>query len=47
LKIGKNKRFIVISIKMKIGKNRIAVLIGKDGEIKKEIESKLGVKINL
>jgi len=32
---------------MKIGKNRIAVLIGKDGEIKKEIENKLGVKINL
>ena len=32
---------------MKIGKNRIAVLIGKDGDIKKEIEDKLGVKINL
>jgi len=32
---------------MKIGKNRIAVLIGKDGEIKKEIENKLGVRINL
>jgi len=32
---------------MKIGKSRIAVLIGKEGEIKKEIESKLGVKINL
>jgi ribosomal RNA assembly protein len=32
---------------MKIGKNRIAVLIGRDGEIKKEIEEKLGVKINL
>ncbi|UCC21045.1 MAG: RNA-processing protein [Promethearchaeota archaeon] len=32
---------------MKIGKNRIAVLIGKDGEIKREIERKLGVKINL
>ena len=32
---------------MKIGKNRIAVLIGKDGKIKQEIEKKLGVKINL
>ena len=32
---------------MKIGKNRIAVLIGKDGEIKKEIEKALAVKINL
>lgn len=32
---------------MKIGKNRIAVLIGRDGETKKEIEKKLGVKINL
>jgi len=32
---------------MKIGKNRIAVLIGRNGEIKKEIEQKLGVKINL
>jgi len=32
---------------MKIGKNRIAVLIGKDGEIKREIEQKLGVTINL
>ena len=32
---------------MKIGKSRIAVLIGKDGEIKKEIENKLGVRINL
>ncbi|MFX1418647.1 MAG: KH domain-containing protein [Promethearchaeota archaeon] len=32
---------------MKIGKNRIAVLIGKDGKIKSEIEKKLGVKINL
>jgi ribosomal RNA assembly protein len=32
---------------MKIGKNRIAVLIGKDGSTKKEIEQKLGVKINL
>jgi ribosomal RNA assembly protein len=32
---------------MKIGKNRIAVLIGRDGKIKHEIEKKLGVKINL
>lgn len=32
---------------MKIGKNRIAVLIGKDGKIKKEIEKTLGVKINI
>ncbi|MHA2392964.1 MAG: KH domain-containing protein [Promethearchaeota archaeon] len=32
---------------MKIGKNRIAVLIGKDGKIKKEIEKLLGVRINL
>ncbi len=32
---------------MKIGKNRIAVLIGKDGKTKIEIEEKLGVKINL
>ncbi|MFX1504455.1 MAG: RNA-processing protein [Promethearchaeota archaeon] len=32
---------------MKIGKKRIAVLIGRAGEIKKEIENKLGVKINL
>jgi len=32
---------------MKIGKNRIAVLIGREGETKKEIEQKLGVKINL
>ena len=32
---------------MKIGKNRIAVLIGREGETKKEIEKKLGVKINL
>lgn len=32
---------------LKIGKNRIAVLIGTDGKIKKEIEEKLGVKINL
>jgi ribosomal RNA assembly protein len=32
---------------MKIGKNRIAVLIGKNGIVKKDIESQLGVKINL
>ncbi|MFW9972094.1 MAG: KH domain-containing protein [Candidatus Odinarchaeota archaeon] len=32
---------------MKIGKNRIAVLIGKEGETKKEIENTLGVKIDL
>jgi len=32
---------------MKIGKQRIAVLIGKNGETKKEIEDILGVKINL
>ncbi len=32
---------------MKIGKNRIAVLIGREGEVKKAIENKLGVKINL
>ena len=32
---------------MKIGKNRIAVLIGIDGKIKKEIEKTLGVKINI
>ncbi len=32
---------------MKIGKNRIAVLIGIDGKIKKEIEKALGVKINI
>ena len=32
---------------MKIGKNRIAVLIGTDGKIKKEIEKALGVKINI
>ncbi|MHA2008668.1 MAG: KH domain-containing protein [Promethearchaeota archaeon] len=32
---------------MKIGKNRIAVLIGRDGEIKKNIEFRLGVEINL
>ncbi|MFX1316951.1 MAG: KH domain-containing protein [Promethearchaeota archaeon] len=32
---------------MKIGKSRIAVLIGKDGETKKEIEKALAVNINL
>ncbi|MFX1380046.1 MAG: RNA-processing protein [Promethearchaeota archaeon] len=32
---------------MKIGKNRIAVVIGKDGEIKRDVENKLGVRINL
>lgn len=32
---------------MKIGKNRIAVLIGRDGQVKKDIETSLGVKINL
>jgi len=32
---------------MKIGNNRIAVLIGREGEVKKAIENKLGVKINL
>ena len=32
---------------MKIGKNRIAVLIGKNGKTKEEIEKKLGVKIDL
>ncbi|MFX1389675.1 MAG: KH domain-containing protein [Promethearchaeota archaeon] len=32
---------------MKIGKSRIAVVIGKDGKIKQEIEHNLGVKINL
>ncbi|MHA1986158.1 MAG: KH domain-containing protein [Promethearchaeota archaeon] len=32
---------------MKIGKNRIAVLIGIEGKIKKEIERALGVKINI
>ncbi len=32
---------------MKIGKSRIAVLIGKDGEVKDEIERKLGVRINI
>lgn len=32
---------------MKIGKNRIAVIIGKDGKIKREIEKALGVRIDL
>ena len=32
---------------MKIGKNRIAVIIGKNGKTKEEIEKKLGVKIDL
>lgn len=32
---------------MKIGKSRIAVLIGRNGEVKQEIENKLGVRINL
>jgi len=32
---------------MKIGKNRIAVLIGKDGKIKRDIEKALGVNINI
>ncbi|TFG24585.1 MAG: RNA-processing protein [Promethearchaeota archaeon] len=32
---------------MKIGKNRIAVVIGKNGETKKEIENTLGVQIDL
>ncbi len=32
---------------MKIGKNRIAVLIGIDGKIKKEIEKALGVKLDI
>lgn len=32
---------------MKISKARIAVLIGKGGETKKQIENQLGVKINL
>ena len=32
---------------MKIGKDRIAVIIGKSGETKKEIEEVLGVQINL
>ena len=32
---------------MKIGKNRIAVIIGKNGEMKREIEKALGVRIDL
>ena len=32
---------------MKVGKKRIAVLIGNQGETKKEIENKLGVRIDL
>ncbi|MHA1436610.1 MAG: KH domain-containing protein [Promethearchaeota archaeon] len=32
---------------MKVGRNRIAVIIGKNGEIKKEIENILGVFIDL
>ena len=32
---------------MKIGQNRIAVLIGKNGETKKDLEDALGVQINL
>jgi len=32
---------------MKIGKNRIAVLIGKNGETKKQIEDSLGIQIIL
>ena len=32
---------------MRIGKNRIAVIIGKNGETKKDIEESLGVQINL
>lgn len=32
---------------MKIGKNRIAVLVGKGGETKNNLENLLGVKINL
>jgi len=32
---------------MKIGKNRIAVIIGKNGETKREIEDVLGIQINL
>lgn len=32
---------------MKVGKKRIAVLIGKNGETKKEIEETLGVKIEI
>lgn len=32
---------------MKIGRNRIAVIIGKNGETKRDIEKALGVKISL
>ena len=32
---------------MKIGKKRLAVLIGREGETKKNIENKLGVLINI
>jgi ribosomal RNA assembly protein len=32
---------------MKVGKKRIAVLIGNQGETKREIENKLGVRIDL
>lgn len=32
---------------MKIGKNRIAVIIGKNGQIKREIEKSLGIKIEI
>ncbi len=32
---------------MKIGKDRIAIIIGKNGETKKEIEDALGIKIDL
>ena len=32
---------------MKIGQNRLAVLIGKEGETKRNIENKLGVLINI
>ena len=32
---------------MKIGRNRIAVLIGKNGETKENVEKKLGVRIDL
>lgn len=34
-------------VNMKIGQNRIGVLIGTEGIIKKEIEERLGVTINL
>lgn len=32
---------------MKVGKKRIAVVIGTDGEVKKEIERKLGLNIDI